>query len=242
MDKLKNIISERKWYHPSKPLEVFEARLKDIMNLQVSSICSNISESAKNEAKKQYLIMLVTCYETYAREIFKIIIDEELVSIGSVTKIKKIKDVKFTIEEIEYIRKKNIELSELICEYINFQNFGQLMNAFSIINLDKKIEEKLKQKGDMMPLPDSNLLKKEDGAEIVNEFFKKFADHKKLFNKKQLYHQINLLLQARHKIVHKNIDIKIEQNDIIIMTSAAYEFVIILERIIQELSKKSTPE
>ena len=51
MKKLKKIISEREEYHTSQPLNLFETRLKDMMNLQVSTITSNIPESSKNEAK-----------------------------------------------------------------------------------------------------------------------------------------------------------------------------------------------
>ena len=238
MDKLKRIISERKWYHTSKPLNVFENRLKDMMNLQVAAINSNIPESSKNEAKKQYLVMLVACYENYVREIFKLIIDKNLIPITELTKLRKLKEVKFTIEEIEFIRNKNIKLSELVCEYINFQNFGEMISSFSVIDLNKKIEEKINQKDNIMSLPDSTLLKKaKDGAEIVNEFLKKFALHKKMFNKSQLYKQINLLLTARHKIIHNNIDIAITQEDIYVMTAAVYEFVILLDRILQDISR-----
>ena len=239
MDKLKKIIDKREWYHTSKPLNVFENRLKDMMNLQVSTISSNIPESSKNEAKKQYLVMLVTCYETYAREIFKIIIDDNLVPISKLMKIKKIKDAKFTIEDIEFIKNKDIKLSELISEYINFQNFEELISAFSLININKNVEEKLKSKDDLMPLPDSKLLKKsKSGGDVINEFFKQFVKHKKLFDKRKLYSQINLLLRARHKIIHNNIDIKIEQEDVVLMTAAVYEFVIILDRILQDIRVK----
>jgi len=56
-----------------------------------------------------------------------------------------------------------------------------------------------------------------------------------MFNKAGLYSQINLLLRARHKIVHQNIDIKIFQEDITIMTAAIYEFIILLNKIVEEV-------
>ena len=90
MKKISKIVSGRIWYHTSKPLKVFEVRLKDMMRLQVSTISSNIAKASKNEAKKQYLVMLVTCYETYLREIFKLIIDKKLVSVSELMKVKKI--------------------------------------------------------------------------------------------------------------------------------------------------------
>lgn len=241
MDKLKKIVSGREWYHTSKPLMVFENRLKDMMNLQVSTIPSNLPESSKNESKKQYLIMLVTCYETYVREVFKTLVDENLVPITQLMRLKKLKEIKFTLDEIEFIKNKDIKLSELVCEYINFQNFENMMNIFSIINLDKKIEEEINEKDNIMPPPNLAFLKNaKDGVEYVNEFFKQFALHKKMFNKTQLYKQINLLLTARHKIIHNNIDIAIAQEDIYTMTAAIYEFVILLDRILQNVreSKK----
>ena len=244
MNKLKKIVSIREWSHKSEPLNIFERRLKDMMNLQVSTIPSNIPESSKNEAKKQYLVMLVTCYETYLKEIFKIIIDENLVAVTELMKLKRLREVKFTIEEIEFIRSKNIKLSELVSEYINFQNFREMMNSFSVIDLDKKIEKKINQKDDIMPLPDPKLLKKTiDGAEIVNQFFKQFALHKKSLNKSQLYKQINLLLTLRHKIIHNNIDIAIRQEDIYTMTAAIYEFIVLVDGILQDIrqNKKSAP-
>ena len=110
------------------------------------------------------------------------------------------------------------------------------MTAFLIIDLDKLIEEKIQNKDDVMPLPDSVLLKK-GGAEVVNELFKQFAIHKKGFNKTQIYEQINLLINARHKIIHNNIDIAITQEDVYIMTAALYEFIILLDRILQDIKK-----
>ena len=64
-----------------------------------------------------------------------------------------------------------------------------------------------------------------------------------MFNKSQLYKQINLLLQARHKIVRNNIDIAITQEDIS-MTAAIYEFILLLNIILQNIriNKKSAPE
>ena len=230
MEKLKAIISGRDWYHTSEPLIVFENRLKDMTNLQVSTISSNIPESSKNEANKQYLIMLVTCYETYIRDIFKKLIDKSFVSMSELMSLNRLMEVKFTLDEVEFIKNKNIKLSELVCEYINFQNFGIMMKAFSVINLDNEIERKLKKKDGIMPLPDSALSKDvKDGSSVI---------HKNLFNKKQLYHQINLLLKARHKIIHNNIDIAISQKDINIMTLAVYEFVMILDRVLQDIEKK----
>lgn len=231
MKKLRKIISDREWKHNSSPLEVFENRLKDMMDLEVLTISSKISDSAKNEAKKQYLIMLVTYYETYLRETFKEIIREKLVPFSKISKLKKLKSVQFSLEELEFIKNKNIDLPELVCEYINFQNFKEMKEVFSIIGFDKKIIKKIEEKDNLMPLPKGRTLKKG----WINEFYKEIANHKKIFDKAGLYYQINLLLKARHKIVHQNIDIKIFQEDVMVMTAAIYEFVFLLNKIVEEI-------
>jgi len=153
MKRLRKIISDREWAHKSPPFKVFENRLKDMMDLEILTISSKISKSAKNEAKKQYLIMLVTCYETYLRETFKEIIKEKLVPFSKIAKLKKLKDVQFTLEELEVIKNQRIEFPELVCEYINFQNFKEMKEAFSIIGFDKKITKKIEEKDNVMPLP-----------------------------------------------------------------------------------------
>ncbi|MFH1248950.1 MAG: HEPN domain-containing protein [archaeon] len=234
MDKLKRIVSDRQWYHTSAPLKVFEGRLKDMIFLEGTILTQkNMNSSTKNEARKQYVIMLVTCYETYTREMFKILINEELVAIP---KIKKMKDVKFAIEEIEYIKKNNIELSELLAEYINFQNFEEVLEIFKNFGLNKKIDESLNNRDGVMPLPDSIFKnKKIDSETFVIEFFKQMTLHNKI-DKEYLFHQIRLLLGIRHKIIHKNIDITIEQEDLLTFTLAIYEIVMILDRFVQDMT------
>ncbi len=240
MKRLKKIISNREWAHKSSPFEVFENRLKDIIDLEVLTISSKISDSAKNEAKKQYLIMLVTCYETYLRETFKEIIEEKLIPFSKIAKLKKLKDIQFTLEELDFIKNQKIEFPELVCEYINFQNFREMKEAFSIVGFDKKIAKKIEEKDNIMPPPKGRILKEKTGAGVVNEFYKDFAAHKKIFNKAGLYSQINLLLEARHKIVHQNIDIKIFQEDVMVMTAAIHEFIFLLDKVIEEIRMKKS--
>lgn len=238
MEKLRKIISNREWEHELSPMEVFENRLEDMMNLEVLTISSKLPESAKNEAKKQYLVMLVTCYETYLRGMFKKIIAEQLVPFSKIMKLKKLKEIRFTLKEVELIKNENIEFAELVCGYINFQNFKEMKKAFSLIGFDKKIDKKIEEKDNIMPPSKGRILKGKNGAGAVNEFYKDFAAHKKMFNKADLYSQINLLLEARHKIIHQNIDIKIFQEDVMVMTAAIHEFIFLLNKIIKEISEK----
>ena len=79
MDKLKKIISEREWSHKSEPLKVFEGRLNNMAMLLGTALQGDLSPLVKIEGRKQFLIMLVVCYETYLREMFKILIDKKLI-------------------------------------------------------------------------------------------------------------------------------------------------------------------
>ena len=246
MKKLIKIVERRNLKERTEPLKVFEDRMKDSMALEGAILAKKLSEKLINEAKNQMIVVMVSCYEAYLRDIFKIIIDEELVPLDRLFKIKQLKDLRFTLKEVEFIRKKGIKISEIVCNYINFQNFDQMKQAFSIIDIDKEFSRKIKSKSNIMPPPKMEIKKsfskkeiEEKISEWANEFLKQFAKNKKTFNLKQLYSSLNFLLQLRHLIVHENIKFKIDQDDILHFTSAIYEFVIILDDIVQELKKKS---
>jgi len=238
MKKLKRITSNRGWAHKSEPLKVFEGRLNSMALLIGSSLQGNLPDLAKIESRKQYLIMLVTCYETYLREMFKIFIDKELVSLSKILKLKKIKKVQFTFKELEYIKKMDISLPELIVEYINFQNFEEIMGVFSIINFKSEMKKRLKSKDDIVPSPkELSKINEINDKNFITEFFKHFSLHKKATDEKFIYNKIRLLLEVRNKIIHKNIDINIGQEDILSITLAVYEFIMTLEKIARDLLK-----
>ena len=246
MKKLIKIVERRNLKERTEPLKVFEDRMKDSMALEGAILAKKLSEKLINEAKNQMIVVMVSCYEAYLRDIFKIIIDEELVPLDRLFKIKQLKDLRFTLKEVEFIRKKGIKISEIVCNYITFQNFEQMKQAFSIIDIEKEFSRKIRSKSNIMPPPEMEIKKsfskkeiEEIASEWANEFFKQFVKNKKTFNLKQLYSSLNFLLQVRHLIVHENIKFKIDQDEILHFTSAIYEFVIILNDIVQELKKKS---
>lgn len=245
MKRLIKIVERRELKERTKPLKVFEDRMKDSMALEGAILSKKLGENLINEAKNQMIVVMVTCYEAYLRDIFNIIVDEELVPLDRLFKIKQLKDLKFNLKEVEFIRKKGIKISEIVCNYINFQNFNQMKQAFSIIDIDKEFSRKIRSKSNTIPPPEmriKNSFSKEEIEEVAsewaNEFFKQFAKNKKTFNLKQLHSSLNFLLQVRHLIVHENIKFKIDQDEILHFTSAIYEFVMILDDIVQELRKK----
>ncbi len=241
MDKLKKIVQDRKWGHLSEPIKVFEGRLKDMI-LLLSSIISNrkIEYSVILEARKQYLVMLVSCYETYLRDSFKEVITDNLIDSKEIMNIRRLKDVKFNIEEVEYIKNNDIPLSELLSEYINFQNFEEIFGIFSSWGFEKELDKILSSKDEIVPLPDEEFMRKTSNAgEFIIKFFREITTHKNMMDKSYMISKIKLLLEVRHKIVHKNIDISIGQEDILELTLAVYEFIMAIEGFIQSLRKNN---
>lgn len=240
MDRLKRIVSDRKWDHNSEPLEVFEGRLGNMIFL-LSSVISQakVPDLVKLEARKQYVVMLVSCYETYLRDTFKEIITNNLVSIDKIRKIRNLRDVKFTIEEVEYIRGNEIHLAEILAEYINFQNFQETFSIFSTWGFEEELDKRLNSKDDKMPLPDKQFLKKSpEVGQFTIEFFKQLTTHRNLLDKSYIINKIKILLETRHKIVHKNINISLSQEDILELTLVTYEFVMALESFITSLGTR----
>jgi hypothetical protein len=241
MDKLKRIVSDRSWMHTSEPLKVLETRLKDMAKLEGAIILEkNMEDSVKNESKKQYMIMLVACYETYMREVFKIIIHKRLVPIEKIVNIKKVKEVKLTIGEVDYINHNKIDLSELIAEYINFQNFEDVFRVFLSIGLDEFMNGFFNSRCGVVPGPETIFKEKiPDGGDFVIEFFKQMSLHSNRLTKGEMIRKIKLLLQLRHKIVHLNIEISIVQEDILSITFAIYQFVTIIDAFLQHLLQQA---
>ena len=250
VNKLKRIISDRKWYHESAPLKVFESRLSDMLVLQDTISKFSIHESSKNEANKQYLIMLVTCFETYIREVFKILIDKDIISVSTISKIKKLKNIRFSIEDLSFIESEDIKMSELISQYINFQNLKEILEVFSLIDIDNRLDAKMKHKDDVMPSMPVKLksmfkksykgigepLTKVEGK-YLNELHKNFVLHRKTFTRLNIYHEIYNLLATRHKIIHNNIDLTISQEYITLKTLAVYEFIFLMDLIVDDIIK-----
>lgn len=242
MDILKRIVLDREWNHNSEPLQVFEGRLRNMILLLSSTMAQNkVEDSVKLEARKQYFVMLVSCYETYLRDTFKEIITSNLVSIDNIKKIRCLRDLKFSLSEVEYIRNNEIYLSELLAEYINFQDFEEVFGIFSSWGFDKELDKRISSKDEVMPLPDKEFLKKTpDAGLFIIDFFKQLTTHRKLIDKDYMISKIKLLLEIRHKIVHKNIDISINQEDILELTLAVYEFIMSIESFVLTLELLTT--
>lgn len=247
------IVTDRRLSYDSKPLKVFDKRMTDMFNLlgailttkRLPGSTKNEVKAIENEARKQFLLMLVICYETYLRDIYKIIIEKDLVPISKILKIKKIREIKFDLEELDFISKNKIKLSEIICDYINFQNFNQMMEAFSVIDLKNRLEKIMENKKKLTPSEEKKIMEKrisktagKSAGMFMIHFFKEFLKYRKIMTVEDLFYQINLALRVRHKIVHRNVNIRITQDEINTFIMVFYEFVLDIDMIVNSLIKK----
>ena len=88
MERLKKIAQLKKLKNKSKPLKVFEERMKEAMALEVAVLSNKLGEKMINEAKNQMIIVMVSCYEAYLRDTLALIIDKELVPLDKLFKIR----------------------------------------------------------------------------------------------------------------------------------------------------------
>lgn len=129
----------------SKPFSVFENRLSEIFQLKGLIDLLEIPKNIKYQSRKQFIVSLVTCFETYLKDMYKLMIDKKIIKLEKLYRVKRIKDAKYKILELLQIEKREIRISTLICNEINFQNFDQLVQAYSVIDLEKNFESILKK-------------------------------------------------------------------------------------------------
>ena len=74
-------------------------------------------------------------------------------------------------------------------------------------------------------------------GKYLNELHKNFVLHRKTFTRLNIYHEIYNLLATRHKIIHNNIDLTISQEYITLKTLAVYEFIFLMDLIVDDIIK-----
>lgn len=263
MSKLDKIVEDRKYRRKIKPFKTFERKILEafILNRKIVVLKINFNKSDRNQANKQFIILIVSCLESFLEEIFKIMIDEKIIPIDDLLKIKKLQNIKFNLQDIDRIQKDKISLSEIIDDELNFQNFLQIKELCTLINFDKHYDDIIKniKDGDVgFTKEESGLVKLDSMTEeeklnwikkqhektrrrldakgqlrmIVRTLYRFFD-----VDKKELFRIIQLGLETRHKIIHKAADIKIEESFAIGFMSAVIQFCAIIQEIYNIKSK-----
>ena len=92
----------------SKPYKVFEGRVIESYKLLALTHSLHLSKKIVYTARRQFTVSLVTCFETYLKDMYKLMIDHNLIGIENLYKIKKLRELKYTIFEMHQLRKDRI--------------------------------------------------------------------------------------------------------------------------------------
>ena len=102
---------------------------------------NKFSKDTIRQARRQYLVYLVSCLESYLEELFKRYIDFELVDFQKLLKMKRLKQIRFNIYDLFDFNKNNIRLSEIIIAYLNFQNIDCILDFCDVIEFNKYVSK-----------------------------------------------------------------------------------------------------
>lgn len=108
----------------SDPFAAFNNRLHSPLTILALVEKSQITETAKYEARRQYIVSLATAFEIFWRDVARDLLDSPLTCRNN---LKKVKDIKFSINEILHINKNKISVGEIISAVYVF-------NSIEIVN------------------------------------------------------------------------------------------------------------
>jgi len=258
MDKIDRVTENIFFRNRSLPFRTLEKRLIDSLELEKQVYTSNFSKRLKKQAKNQFIVFMVSCFESYLHDIFQLMVEKEIITINQLMTIPKLKNLKLGLPELDKISNLKIKTSEIITNELNFQNFNQIMELCSLIEFDKHFdlisktfisgnagftkEESKKSMEDLFKIcakkKDLNLENKIVSAKffkmIVRNLYRMTAP-----NKKAMLGTIKTAILFRHKIVHKVADIKLPYAQFHVgILIAIMEFCAVLQEIYNIKTKK----
>ncbi|MFH1972087.1 MAG: hypothetical protein ABIJ18_01275 [archaeon] len=228
MVKIDRIIEDRIFKKSTPPFKVFEKRLTEALTLERQVMILKLGKRSHEYAKRQFIVFLISCFESYLQDMFALMIDKKIIKLDDILKMKKFKDMKFKLADIERIKNEKIKISEIITNEFNFQNFNEIMQLCSLIDFESHFD-KLKsqfEKGDVG-------FTKKESEKAIEELYKHIAKSKSpdwnkprffrnffkmvvrnlyrapIHDLKKMYGTIILGLSIRHKIVHQASDFKL---------------------------------
>jgi len=162
----------------------------DTANKLYKEIRTKINEiELVKEAKNQFIIVLITAFEVYFRDLFKVVFklcNNEKVYEGC---LRINIDQKFTLKDLIHIYKDDLKIEDIILQCVNFQNMYSVDEVFSAL-VNKKVIAELS----------------------VGEFVTGGPKKLNISLPRDWFKEINELLDLRHKTVH-DINFLIEIDD-----------------------------
>lgn len=117
-------------------------RAKMVLHFVQSAPNNSKGRRMKSEARKQFIISLVTAFETYTGDLVVELIDNNRVNLNP--KLLEGISAKYNIKEINDIIKNKLTIGELICDNLNFQRLDSTFEYLSRLfnrNFPKVLEE-----------------------------------------------------------------------------------------------------
>ena len=126
----------------SKNYENFKKNVLNAFHLYGRVFTQKFSKEDNKLIRAMYITYLVSCLESYFRELFKEMFNKRLLNQERIFRIKKIKNLKFSFKDLIEMQDKKNSVADVLAENMNFQNinyiyeFGKAIefNKYSIIN------------------------------------------------------------------------------------------------------------
>jgi len=212
--RFKKILNE-KINRKSRKRDIASNTITKIFN--AGDLLEKIHKRIKNknliqEARRQFIITLITSLEVFFKDYFIRLIETE----KRFENFFEYYDKKFSVCDLDYISKKGISSKELISDYYNFQNLDNINKAFStLLNIDffKELEE-------------------------YQWWFDKSDKKEGFFSIGKFYKELNKIINLRHDFVH-DINFKriINKREITDMYDFFLSFITITEFFIDDIFK-----
>lgn len=215
MDILQKTLELRKNYKikSREPMRAFTQKIscsKEILRLIEKC---NPSPSVKQEVRRLFLVTVAAGFELYWRDLIRIIIDKNKITLKSNPKLG---DIKFTIADVETIIGNKITLGELLSYSYTFQNPQTVNKVLSyILNFDA-FAEFSKAKFKLQEVKRKNRSKKS------GVLFKTTMQGKKILNNIKM---IEKCFEIRHATVHDTgIRFRVSEKETILIENAVWQF------------------
>ncbi|MFH1053137.1 MAG: hypothetical protein V1740_01855 [Candidatus Woesearchaeota archaeon] len=205
--------------------------MTEALTLERQVMILKLGKRSHEHAKRQFIVFLISCFESYLQDMTKIMIDKEIIRMEKIMELKKIRNINLNLTDLNKIEKEKIKVSEIITNEFNFQNPKEIQTLCDLLDFERHFA-KLKnqfEKGDV------GFTKKESEESIKDLYLymlnSKTSDWNKpkfahkffrlvirnlyrapIHDLKKMFGTIELGIKIRHKIVHQGSDFKMPHN------------------------------
>lgn len=236
-----------KAYKSKKAYESFKSNVLNAFHLYGRVFTQKFSKSDNNLIRAMYITYLVSCLENYFTELFKTMFNKKMVNQERIFKIKRIKQLKFNLNDLQEMQNSNLSVADVLAEHMNFQNMKYIYEFAKSIEFNKysqKVKQTLKIKGNNKHIQEvltfiskqknKNLDSLKVSKAINKLIVEGMVDDKILlaiYSADKCFSTIAKMVKMRHEVVHKAKDVKIEHWEIWAYTLASVQFANIFNRI-----------